>query len=57
MKGNLTILLAVATAWIATVVTPSVVTAETTEFGMTPQQNGVREPGMRPPLLEVTLED
>lgn len=52
----LTILFAVATAWLATVVTPSVATAQTTEFGMTPQQYGVREPGMRPPLFDVTLE-
>jgi len=55
MKNNLTILFVVATAWIATVVSPSVAIAQTTEFGMAPQQNGVREPGMRPPF-DVTLE-
>lgn len=55
MKNNLTILFAVATAWIVTVVTPSVATAQTTEFGTTPQQNEVREPGMRPPF-DVTLD-
>lgn len=37
MKNNLAILFAVATAWIATVITPSVATAQTTEFGMAPQ--------------------
>lgn len=56
MKDNLTILFAVAAAWLATAVTPSVATAQTTEFGMAPQQNGIREPGMRPPLFDVTLE-
>jgi hypothetical protein len=56
MKNKLTILFAVATAWIATVVTPSVATAQTAEFGMAPQRNGVPEPGMRPPLFDVTLE-
>ena len=55
MKSNLTILFAVATVWIATVVTSSVATAQTTEFGTTPQQNEVREPGKRP-LFDVTLE-
>jgi len=55
MKKNLTILFAVAAAWIATVVTPPVATAQTTEFGTTPQRNEVREPGMRPPF-DVTLE-
>ncbi|QEM68927.1 hypothetical protein FO488_12690 [Geobacter sp. FeAm09] len=56
MKNNLTILFAAVTAWLATVVTPSVATAQTTEYGMAAQPNGVREPGMRPPLFDVTLE-
>jgi hypothetical protein len=55
MKKNLTILFAAALAWTATVVTPSVATAQTTEFSSTPQQNEVREAGMRPPF-DVTLE-
>lgn len=55
MKNHLTIIFAVATAWIATVVTSSVATAQTTEFATTPQQNEVREPGRRP-LFDVTLE-
>ncbi|MBI5592033.1 MAG: hypothetical protein HY881_16330 [Deltaproteobacteria bacterium] len=55
MKNNLTIRFALATVWIATVVTSSVETAQTTEFGTTPQQNEVREPGMHPPF-DVTLE-
>ena len=55
MKNNLTILFAIAAAWIAAVVTSSVATAQTTEFGTTPQQNEVREPGMRP-TFDVTLE-
>ena len=46
MKNNLTILFAVAAAWIATVAMSSVVTAQTTEFSTSPQQNRVREPGM-----------
>ncbi|MDD5169246.1 MAG: DUF6268 family outer membrane beta-barrel protein [Syntrophales bacterium] len=56
MKNNLTILFAVATAWIANVITPSVITAQTTEFGATPQRNEAREPGTRPPLFDATLE-
>lgn len=56
MKCNLTIIFVIATAWFATVVTPSAVIAETTEYDMTTQQNEVREPGMRPPLYDVTLE-
>lgn len=55
MKNNLGILFALATAWIATVVTPSVATAQTTELGTTPQRNEFRELGMRP-LFDVTLE-
>lgn len=56
MKCHVTILFAVAAAWLAAAVTPSVASAQTTEFGTALQQNGVREPGMRPPLFDVTLE-
>lgn len=55
MKNNLTILFAVITAWIAAVVAPSVATAQTTEFDLTPQQDEIRKPGMRP-SFDVTLE-
>lgn len=56
MKNYMVTLLAVATAWIATVVTPSVTAAQATEIGATPQQSEVREPGLRSPLFDVTLE-
>ena len=56
MKRDLSSLSAVAVAWIAIVVTPSVVTAETTQFGVTPRQNVVRESNRRLPLFDVTLE-
>ena len=55
MKNNLTILFALAIAWLAAVVTPSVATAQTPELATDLQQNEVRGPGMRPPI-DVTLE-
>jgi len=55
MKYNLTIILAVTAAWIATAVTPPVATAQTKEVVLTPQQNEVREPVMRLPI-DVTVE-
>ncbi|MCM0080565.1 DUF6268 family outer membrane beta-barrel protein [Geomonas sp. Red32] len=56
MKRDFTIIVAVAAAWIAYAMAPPVVTAETTEFGMTIQQNGAREQAPRPPLFNSTLE-
>jgi len=56
MKYKLTILLIIAAAWAATVITPDVATPQTIDFGIMPQPPGVREPGVRPPLFDVTLE-
>jgi hypothetical protein len=56
MKCKRIVLLFITTAWVATAITPDVATAQVIDLGMTPRATDGSEPGVRPPLVDVTLE-